>query len=228
MQIQNDYRSFQNRNYQQGHQHHITECLHEEKEIKKEGGLSGVLSGAKSQTSNQNIQTAPREENFVASGISRETASQKGNKKTGLVKGLWDALGEEENMLSGVYAAAASFKTAFAHRIVNKWEYVRERIKTGAFSMLKRFGRGRDAFTALSEEGTPSEEKKAKSKAEKQKGQVSTKRREEEIPMKNLSHSHLMDSYSKTGEYCQINENLTYQKPKAFQEEKEKKEEGTV
>lgn len=231
MQVNNDYQSYQNRDYQKQHRHHVTECLYEEENKKREGSLGGI----KTQASNRKAQAVKKEVELGSFGGNAEGIKGTEKKKTGLMKGLWEALGEEdsqdlgkvtavwkENILSGIYGAASSFQTAFAHRIVNKWEYVRDRIKTGASAALRKFGKNREAFTALSDERTPSHRKNAGTKEEKQKGQVTTKRKEEEMIMKNLSHDHLMDSYSKTGEYCQINENLTYQKPRAFQGEKDK------
>ncbi|MDE7008885.1 MAG: hypothetical protein K2P07_12145, partial [Lachnospiraceae bacterium] len=39
-----------------------------------------------------------------------------------------------------------------------------------------------------------------------------TRGRKEEIITAQPADNHLMDSYSKTGNYCKLNENLTYQR----------------
>ncbi|MDE7286107.1 MAG: hypothetical protein K2N55_04590, partial [Lachnospiraceae bacterium] len=47
-----------------------------------------------------------------------------------------------------------------------------------------------------------------------QKPENGTRRKVQDLRTAAMADTHLMDSYSKTGEYCRLNENLTYQKNK--------------
>lgn len=235
MQIRNDYTTFQNKSYHESHTHHITECLHKEQVKEPEGG-GGMAPG------NQNA--GDKSVKYSRDGdiyqMSAYYGTEKTNTKKGmsLVKGLWDALGDEGtedshkvmsvlkvNLLSGIHGAAANIKTVFWHQILGRVQSVRTKIKINAGNALKRFGKDKDTFAALTDGQTPSRRRKSDTKEKNRNGQVTAQKKDENIPMKVLVHSHLMDSYSKHGEYCQLNDNLTYQKP--GNKTKKKKEESS-
>lgn len=144
---------------------------------------------------------------------------------TNLLRGIWDAMGDDdsslkENILSvydrdrenrGVRAMLSAFRQNISSYIINKWETVREKIKVGTDTARMHFGRNRNGFAMSSDLGqqTAGNKRKSWEKDDKNKG---TRQEQEEIPSAYQADNHLMDSYSKNGEYCKINENLTYQK----------------
>ena len=200
MQIRNDYTSFQNRNYQEGHTHHITECLQEDPVKQKEG------------------------DTYLMS-IDARTAQPKTEKPgRGILKNFWDSLGEEtsdkkenalslwrDHLLSGIHGAAASIRESFQYQVVERVQSVPSKVKAVLQSAGVRFRRGKDGFTALTG-GQNSPDKNNSGREKRKEGQISSPGKEDDIPMKMLKHSHLMDSYSRRGEYCQLNDNLTYGK----------------
>ncbi len=221
MQIRNDFNSYSGTEYRQSHPHHMTKCLHEEGTKKPEAQSQGA--GGKPDTFNPNNreekgrQISPdpyREEAAV-----RKTGMKKGLK---FVKDMWDAMGDDkgadgnETVVSeegepsdGVAAASSAVKQGFPHYIVNKWEQVREKVKTALSSALKRFGKGSGAFGALADPGNGKEGSREALTEKEKKG---TRRSSRVTVTAAYEDSHLMDSYSKNGKYCRLGENLTYQK----------------
>ncbi len=109
-------------------------------------------------------------------------------------------------------AVSAAVSLVIPSGMINSLENVKEKIKTGTRRILKRLGRKEEAFTALTdtkENFTGRREDGRKSGGHKEKG---TRMKPESISTAGMQDSHLMDSYSKTGAYCRLNENLTYQK----------------
>lgn len=228
MQVRNDYGSFQNRNYQESHTHHITECLHEE-QVKKRGGAG---AGQQSLDKSGGVEFSKDGDIYQMNIADPITKKASGKSGSGFVKGFWEVLGDEstennknvmavlkESLLSGIHGAATAIKDTVQHQITGRLQELRGKIKINAGSALKRFGRNKDAFTALTGGQTPSERGKYNAKEKNRNGQVTASKKEEDIPMKVLTHSHLMDSYNKRGEYSQLNDNLTYQKPKSISKE---------
>lgn len=222
MQIRNDYTSFQNRNYQEGHTHHITECLHDDQTKKKEGAAGAGVS-----TVDMQNKTAEFSKEGVIYQMSTDSAAAKRTEKksgTSLLKGFWEALGDEgaqdsknvmsvlkDNLLSGIHGAAASIRNAFQYQVVERLQNIPVRVKEVLKGAKTKFGNGKDTFTALTGGQTPSGRGSADAR-KKREGQVTSTGKDEDVPMKILKHSHLMDSYSRQGEYCQLNDNLTYRK----------------
>lgn len=155
------------------------------------------------------------------------------DKKTGFssVKGFWDSLGDEANdnsegmvtreresflsNLQGVmHHVSLAVRNAFGQKIFQRIVGIPAAVKTGISTALKKFGKGKEAFMALSDERMPSGQQSAHPEDEKNR-QVATRKKEKEMQALQRSDNHLMDSYSKTGAYCKLNENLTYQKPKS-------------
>lgn len=234
MQIRNDYTSFQNKDYHESHTHHITKCLHKEQVKKPEGG--GGTAPGNQNAGDRSVKYSRDGDIYQMSAYYGAEKTNTGKKGMSLVKGLWDALGDEEtedspgvmsvlkvNLLSGIHGAASNIKTAFQHQILDRVQTVRLKIKINAGNASKRFGKDKDTFAALTDGQTPSRRGKSDTKEKNRNGQVTAQKKDENIPMKVLVHSHLMDSYSKCGEYCQLNDNLTYQKP--GNKTKKKKEE---
>lgn len=229
MQIRNDY-SYQNQNYEHTHSHNITDCLHDD--VKKQQGQ--IVGNSKLKSSSASYQQQKAATLELSSLIQPESKEAK-EKKNGIsfVKGFWNSLGEDsggsaksiplmvkENVLSHMQGVIHSAQTAvhslFQKKMLHSVTILPQKIKMEISTALKKFGRGKEAFTALTEEGMPSGQN-AYQKGARQNGQMNSGK-EEEIPMAKLPNSHLMDSYSKTGSYCQLNENLTYQKPKERRE----------
>lgn len=236
MQIRNDYTPFQNKNYHESHTHHITECLHKEQVTKPEDG--GGMAPGKQNAGNKTVKYSKDGDIYQMSAYYGAEKTNTGRKGISLFKGFWDALGDEGtedsrsvmtalkiNLLSGIHGAAANIRTAFQHQFLHRVQNIRAKIKMHAGNALKKFGKDKDTFAALTDGQTPSRRDKSAAREKNSNGQVTAQKKEEDIPMKVLVHSHLMDSYSKRGEYCQLNDNLTYQKPGAAQ--KKKKDEAS-
>lgn len=229
MEIQNNYNSFSDRRYQESHTHHITKCLHEEEHEKNKGMAAGIRKDALSAGEEEK---ARQESPFLneAAGTRAKSAGRLGLKKgLSVIKGIWDSMGDEKQAQSaaeksfaaenktlsgeGIDAASSAVRQGLPYRIVNKWESVREKLKAGLSTALKRFNRG-DAFAALTDPKGNFRGKKGSHRHTLEKTGRGTRQGRPEILTAELSESHLMDSYSKTGEYCRINENLTYHKNK--------------
>ncbi len=226
MQVRNDY-TYQNQNYEHAHSHNITDCLHEETK-KKQGQVAGGSKAESSIGTHRQQRTDSMELSYMIQH-GREVQKEK-NIGFSKLKGFWESLGEEsgekaqkvplsikERVFSHVQGIVHSAQTAvhslFQKKLLHSVTVISKKIKMEISTALRRFKRGKDNFTALTEEGMTSGQN-AYGRRNGQKGQVATNKKEEEVPLAKLSNSHLMDSYSKTGAYCQLNENLTYQKPK--------------
>lgn len=225
MQIQGDYHSFSGREYQNTHTHHFTKCLHEEEYQKKEGASAGMRQDTLSSASGQ------KEEQEKNVDFSWATGSSAKGLKRGIskIKGIWNAMGEEDAekaeksavgsitgketpVYEGVEGASSAIRLRLPDRIVNKWESLRMKIKAGVKSALKRFGREQDTFGALSDPKGRFAGKKGAEHQYDPKANGGTRKGSPDILTADMSDTHLMDSYSKNGEYCRLNENLTYQK----------------
>lgn len=232
MEIQNNYNTFSDRRYQESHTHHITKCLHEEEHTKSKTAAAGMKQDTLA------LGEAGKEEqenlfiNGTASGMKKRAGGLGLKKGLDVIKGIWDSMGDEEKTMAaaekglvtgseiakdaGIDAASSQIRQGIAYRIVNRWESVRERLKTGLSTALKRFNRG-DAFGALTDPKGNFKGKKGSGRQGVERPARGTRQRKPDILTASLAESHLMDSYSKTGEYCQINENLTYHKSKAVE-----------
>lgn len=233
MEIQNNYNTFSDRRYQESHKHHITKCLHEEEHTKSKS----VAAGMKQDAVTLGEEGKAEQDSFFtygAVGKTEKKTDRLGLKKgLDVIKGIWDSMGDEEKTETtsekdliagsetvkeaGIEAASSAIRQGLPYRIVNKWESVRERLKAGLSTALKRFNKG-DAFGALTDPKGNFRGKKGSGRQGIEKAGRGTRQRKPDILTASLSESHLMDSYSKRGEYCQINENLTYHKSKAAKE----------
>lgn len=215
--------SFQNRSYQDSpHTHHITECLHEEQIAKKKAGGGAP---AKSSSGTSVTETSEKDDDYinVIPSVSQKNSGKKG---IGAVKGFWDALGDEgtenkknvmtifkENFLSGIYDAAAMMQEGFKHRVTDRIQTLREKVKVSAGNALGKFKKNRESFAALTENQTSSGRGKYEAKEKSSQGQVADAKTKDNIPVQIQPHNYLMDSYNRKGQYSQLNDNLTYQKP---------------
>lgn len=196
MKIQGDYNSYSGTSYEHRHTQHITKHLQEKKQE------TAYIQGEEQQ---------------------RIVPEKKGMR---LLKNFWDSMGDEgeENRqgarssgsghmgVKGIEALTSAIKQMFPYRIINKWKSIREKIKVGVNTALKRFGKGSTAFGALTDLGGHFTGKKETDKQLEESKGKGTWQKADSVPTMPLADSHLMDSYSKTGAYCRLNENLTYQK----------------
>lgn len=225
MQIRNDYTSFQNRNYQESHTHHVTECLKDDQVKQKEGAFSADEGdpGVKNST----VTFSKDGDTYRMSAEQVTDLNRTGKTGTGIFKNFWDALGEEtsgekentlnmwrDHLLSGIHGAAASIRDTFYHQVVERVQSVPVKVKAVLRSVGARLRRGEDAFSSLTD-GQTSSGKNDSAKERSKSTKTASVRKESDAPMKVLRHSHLMDSYSRTGEYCQLNDNLIYGKNKS-------------
>ncbi len=229
MQIQGDYHPHSGSGYEPAHTHHFTKCLREEEHAKQQAGAAGIKNKALSPGASED--KTNRESIGAGDGIRKRGDGKAG--RPGLLKGFWDSLGEEKESgknresiypardgagsdfgahTAGISAASAVIRQLVPAALIARLGNVREKIKAEIGTALKRFGKRDDAFGALSNPGSYFEGKqKGKEKFSEKHGK-GTRRADQEILTATFSDSHLMDSYSKTGRYCRLNENMTYQK----------------
>lgn len=209
MQIRNDYQPRQGQAYSQSHSHYITECIHEEESRKRQGGTTGKT------TAYQKGDAAKAAVEYVASFSVEGMSANQNKKKTGPIKGFWDSLGDEkagdntfdvrQTVLNGIHGAATAIQTFWDKSVVRRATAVKDKAKAMPSQAIRQFGKGKEAFSALLSGGMTFKGGKFKGKHQREK---------EEIQIKQPENYHLMDSYNKSGNYCQLHENLTYQKPK--------------
>lgn len=224
MQIQNNYNSYSGTEYHKSHTHHITECLndHEEKPQKEGGAAAGKSSAAA-----QEAYGKGEAEQMAFYDYNATVRKQAPEPKRGvsLLRQFWDSMGEEgkeaqgvagtvrENQSGedmsrgGIFGASSAIRHLFAAYITEKWEAVRDRVRAKAGAAFQNFDKKKDAFLALSDFGGRFRGKKE----ERKKSGKGTRRTKPEILSAGLD-THLMDSYSKNGEYCKLNDNLSYRR----------------
>ena len=219
MQVQNNYNLYHNQSNHKSHTHHITECMHEEEVKKREGDI-----GSKNSTSSyQKGDVAKAAVEYVASFSVEEMSVSKKKSGVSTLKGYWDMLGEEQesenafdlknSLFNGIHGVAISIQGFFTNKVVNRFVTVKNRIKAMPSSLIKQFGKGKDAFSALTGGNTTFGQKNPNAR---------DKERSEPINTLKPTNEHLMDSYNKTGAYCQLQDNLTYQKPQVAHSERKK------
>lgn len=223
MQIQNNYNAYSGTEYHKSHTHHITECLYDHEEKPQEGGGAGA---AKSSMAEQEMSVKSKAEqaafyDYGTRGQKQETEAKKG---PGMLRRIWDAMGEDgkgteraagavsenragEDTGRGIYGASSAIRHLLPAYVTQKWETLRDRVKAKAGAAFKNFDKKKDAFLALSDFGGRFRGKKE----EKPKQGKGTERAKPEI-LTAAADSHLMDSYSKKGEYCRLNDNLSYRR----------------
>ena len=196
----------------------MSDCIHEKGQSRPEEGAAGAEAQVNSSEAVLS-ETGKQEPGGSYTG-QPEKANER--KKPGFVKGFWDSLGDEkrqdgqrknpafgESLTAGISRAATALHEIFPHRIVNKWESVREKIKVSASAALKKFSGGKDTFAALTNMGSHKGNGKSvgSGKAEPKKTPGSREEKPD-IQTAEASDSHLLDSYTKTGEYCSLKENI--------------------
>ena len=114
---------------------------------------------------------------------------------------------------SHIAEAVSAFQAAVSDRIAGRWGSVKEKIKVHIKSAFKHFGRNRDFGTLSDPKGRSTGNREGQEPYDQKQGK-GTRRKSPDLRTAAMADTHLMDSYSKTGEYCRLNENLTYQKNK--------------
>ncbi|MBQ8598379.1 MAG: hypothetical protein IJ409_11385 [Lachnospiraceae bacterium] len=234
MQIGGNYNSYSDANYNYAtHTHHFTECLHEEQVPKKQEGGAAASSGV---TVEIRSEYGAEKLNDVLQGVQVSAENSFWKKGIGFFQGIWNAMGQEgqiqqnaeadyshedtvrgKGLLRGVNTVISAIRQGFNVQIAERLETVREKLKVGIHTALKRFGKDSQAFGALTDPGTGSLlGGRTGSGASGRRDKSGTRQDENEmIKTAAMSEEHLMDSYSKNGTYCKINENLTYQQGRA-------------
>lgn len=221
MQIRNDYTSYQGMDSNRhNHNHHVTDCFYEETARKTQSGAAGEISYSMQPEKNrvENPQNVHMALFSAAAGESRNT------KKTSWARQFWDYLGDDastegngtkpsfsirQTVMNGISGAMAAFHEGFPYRIVNKWVEIRKNIGTHVTAVLKKFGKNREAFTALADERMPSGKRERQHQKEQRREQITIRRGAVEVSIQPSVHNHLMDSYTRNGEYCQLNDHLS-------------------
>lgn len=238
MQIQGDYHPHSGRGYEPPHTHYITKCLHEEEHAKNQTGAAGIKNRAISSPASEESADG---ESFTGYGsVSRRSGAKGG--RPGLIRSFWESLGEEkedgknkesiyaardggrkdsETSIAGISAVSAAFRQLIPAAVIARIGNVRERLKAGIGTVLKGFGKREDALGTLSNPGSYFEGKRRGKDALPGKQERGTRQADREIITATVSDSYLMDSYSKSGRYCRLNENMIYQKNQDGREEEE-------
>ena len=227
MQIQNNFKNYSGTEYQKSYTNHGAERFYGPEEKRPEGWETTAKEGRLGQE-----QPAKTEAGQL---LSRENNSGRKNQETGLKKGvsvirqIWDSMGEEDNAVEkgvlsaeegrikgdsagGILAAITAIRTQVSSYIIEKWEGTRDRVKEGAGAAFKRFNKRKDAFLALADPGRRSLGKKEEKHGRQGQAGRREGRTKPEILSAVVSDTHLTDSYSKTGEYCKLNDNLSYRR----------------
>ena len=139
---------------------------------------------------------------------------------------------EEEAQETGeqreIYGIPEVFGQFFFRRVTVNWVEFKDKVKAGADVAFQSFEKKKDDFFALADPKNFFRKNFRKKREEKQKRRELAEkraRRQKDILTANTD-SPLMDSYSKSGEYCKLNDNLSYRRKrmeenrKAFSERK--------
>ncbi len=208
MQIQNHFTSYSGGKYAYSHSGHIPRSRMEE-EQKKQEKSSGV--------------SIKEETGKAEPGVSREYGTDIG-KKRGFFREFWDSMGDSPESgktekipgkeaadsitPNGISAAATALKQRISHYILNKWEAVREKIQVNVSASLKRFGKRKDTFTALSDPGRRFSGRRGEQRSSEKAVKGAGRAPGPEIRGAVMEDNHLLDSYSKKGEYCRLKDHL--------------------
>lgn len=222
MQIQNNYNTYSSTEYHKSHTHQRAESPYDQEELSREG--AGEAQGKESLSA---WERSPKSQGEQRDFYEHEdtTSKQDEVQKRGrnLLKQFWDSMGEEESQESlsaaeregreegdgskGIHAAAAGIRHLFPAYITEKWETVRDRVKAKAGAAFQSFDKKKDAFLALSDFGRRFGGRK---EGRPRPGKAARRPRPEIL--QDTATTHLMDSYSKRGEYCRLDDNLSYRR----------------
>ena len=122
---------------------------------------------------------------------------------------------EETGLQRGIGTIISEIKQFFGVQVADKVNALVEKLKVGIQTTLKRFGKDSEPFGALTDPGTGSLLGGRTGSEGKGKRRNGEQGQEASVDAKAKREEHLMDSYSKSGKYCKINENLTYQQGRA-------------
>ena len=210
MKIQNNYHAYSGGEYQKSHTYSMPE--------------NSRGSGAETEDSEKSSRAAygpakgKEADIFIhtpESGKEQEKGSKKG---VGLLREFWDAMGdeskegktalEEEAQETGeqreIYGIPEVFGQFFFRRVTVNWMEFKDKVKAGADVAFQSFEKKKDDFFALADPKNFFRKNFRKKREEKQKRrELAEKRagRQKDILTANTD-SPLMDSYSKSGEYC--------------------------
>jgi len=234
MKIQNNYNGFSGTEYHKPNAQSPAEPFNVSGEKPRDGAKAAGSMGISAKES-----PPANEKGQMPSGRGNDGGQKK--QEAGLKKGMefirqfWDSMGEEnqgteeasgpveegrpkEDAAGGIFAVSSAIRNLFPSYITEKWEEVKDRVKESAGAAFRSFHKRKDAFLALSDPGRRFRGKKE----EKQRRQEGAGRRIRNPRPEGLSaaasDTHLMDSYSKTGEYCRLNENLSYRREQRREE----------
>lgn len=220
MQIQNNYHAYSGGEHQKSHTYSMPEASKDPKtgtgtRSGEKGGRALSLTGEKETDA---FTHAPE------GGQRQEKTAKKGS---GALRKLWDAMGDEPGQGNKapkegeavesqreIYGISEVFRQFFFRPVTVRWEEFKDRVKAGADVAFQNFEKKKDDFFALADPKSHFRKNFRKKREEKQKSRELAEkraRRQKEILTAD-AESHLMDSYSKSGEYCKLNDNLAYRR----------------
>ena len=234
MKIQNNYHAYSGGEYQKSHTYSMPE--------NSRGSGAETEDGEKSSRAAYGPAKGKEADIFIHTPESGKERGEGSKKGVGLLREFWDAMGdeskegktalEEEAQETGeqreIYGIPEVFGQFFSRRVTVNWMEFKDKVKAGADVAFQSFEKKKDDFFALADPKNFFRKNFRKKREEKQKRRELAEkraRRQKDILTANTD-SPLMDSYSKRGEYCKLNDNLSYRRKrmeenrKAFSERK--------
>jgi hypothetical protein len=212
MRIRNDYTGFSGKGYQDNY-------LYKNKEAAKENDSQADRTKPDG-ANTENTVYRKRESTYSRDGdtcqithtVEKETPGE--NTHTGILKEFWNSLGDEGQTAGTggqslhLMAAFQNIKAAFQNFVK---EHITEPVREFPQKIQKILGRQKEMPDSpadgkmAGEGGMPGHSEDGKEKKDKE-----WKPWEDEALGRMLHTSHLTDSYTRTGEYCNLSENVTY------------------
>ena len=223
MQIQNNYNKYAGGNYSAGN--YLKSHTHPGQEGLYETGSGPEREDAGTVKRRDLPGTGALQESGPDPGRKEDPAPERGagglRKVSGMLRQAWEAMGDENEQAGGtpssageknqgaVFAVLSAPGQFFSRYVAEPLGKVRDRVKAGAGAAFQRFEKRRDAFSALADPKSHFSGKREKQGRSGKTQRAGTGRRRPEILTALESDSHLMDSYSRSGTYCRLNENLS-------------------
>lgn len=214
MQIRSDYTGFSGKGYQDSYLYRNKEAVKEKENDSQADRIRP--DGAQAETALYRKRESTYSRDGDTCQITQTVEKKEPDKNTGtsILKDLWNALGDE-GQTAGTGGQSlhlmGSFQNIKAAIQTFVREHITEPVREFPQKIQKILGRRKEMSDSLAdgkmtgEGGMPGHSDEEKNKRDKE-----WKPWEDESLGKMLHTSHLTDSYTRTGEYCSLSENVTY------------------
>lgn len=214
MQIHSDYTGFSGKGYQDNYLYKNKEAAREKENDSQADRIrpDGANAGTSVYRKRESIYSRDGDTCQITRTVEKEEPEK--NTRTGLLKELWNSLGDEGQTVGEGGQALhlmGSFQNIKTAILTFVREHITEPAKEFPQKIQKIFGRRKEMLGTLADGQTAGEGgMPGHSEDEKDKKDKEWKPWEDESLGKMLHTSHLTDSYTRTGEYCSLSENVTY------------------